>query len=187
MESHSTPRKFLNLKMKMRSSFVPPTHRNFDATRYLDKTRYFIFRVNSFPILFKSSSKTLGIGSKSSQLPQNYSRFRPFPELWARRASDKLTNAQSCRKLRTSHLHWQWFCSCEEKRKNRSEDCISLCNSLVYWKSGKQNHNSKSTAEAEFNALLEGITEVEFLQDVIHFAYKVDKRILNCKNTPIFS
>jgi hypothetical protein len=34
--------------------------------------------------------------------------------------------------------------------------------------------------------LLEGITEVDFLQDVIHFAYKVDKRILNCKNSPIF-
>jgi len=34
--------------------------------------------------------------------------------------------------------------------------------------------------------LLEGITEVEFLQDVIHFAYTVDKRIFNCKNTPIF-
>ena len=34
--------------------------------------------------------------------------------------------------------------------------------------------------------MLEGITEVEFLQDVIHFAYKVDKRIFNCKNTPIF-
>jgi hypothetical protein len=34
--------------------------------------------------------------------------------------------------------------------------------------------------------LLEGITEVEFLQDVIHFAYKVDKRIFNCKNSPIF-
>jgi hypothetical protein len=34
--------------------------------------------------------------------------------------------------------------------------------------------------------LLEGITEVEFLQDVLHFAYKVDKRIFNCKKTPIF-
>ena len=31
--------------------------------------------------------------------------------------------------------------------------------------------------------MLEGITEVEFLQDVIHFAYKVDKRIFNCKNS----
>jgi len=34
--------------------------------------------------------------------------------------------------------------------------------------------------------LLEGITEVEFLQDAIHFAYKVDRRIFNCKNTPSF-
>ena len=34
--------------------------------------------------------------------------------------------------------------------------------------------------------MLEGITEVEFLQDVIHFAYKIDKRIFNCKNVPIF-
>jgi hypothetical protein len=34
--------------------------------------------------------------------------------------------------------------------------------------------------------LLEGITEVEFLQDAIHFAYKVDRRIFKCKNTSIF-
>jgi len=27
---------------------------------------------------------------------------------------------------------------------------------------------------------------VKFLQDVIHFTYKVDKRIFNFKNTPIF-
>jgi hypothetical protein len=71
------------------------------------------------------------------------------------------------------------FASCEETRK--------CSNSLIYWKSGKQNHISRRTTEAEFYALFEGITEVEFLQDVIHFAYKVDKRILNCKNTPIFS
>ena len=75
------------------------------------------------------------------------------------------------------------FASCEETRKSRSGACIFFCNSLVYWKSGKQNHVSRSTTEAEFYALLEGITEVEFLQDVIHFAYKVDKRILNCNNT----
>ncbi len=64
------------------------------------------------------------------------------------------------------------FASCEETRKSRSGACIFFCNSLVYWKSGKQNHVSRSTTEAEFYALLEGITEVEFLQDVIHFAYK---------------
>jgi hypothetical protein len=34
--------------------------------------------------------------------------------------------------------------------------------------------------------LFERITEVEFLQDAIHFAYKDDKRIFNFKNTPIF-
>jgi hypothetical protein len=34
--------------------------------------------------------------------------------------------------------------------------------------------------------LLEEITEVEFLQDVIHSAYKNDKRIFNYKDTPIF-
>jgi hypothetical protein len=33
--------------------------------------------------------------------------------------------------------------------------------------------------------LLEGITEVEFLQGVIHFAYNVDTRIFNWKSTPI--
>ena len=76
------------------------------------------------------------------------------------------------------------FVSCEETRKSRSGACIFFCNSLIYWKSGKQNRVSRSTTEAEFYALLEGITEVEFLQDVI--AYKVDKRIFNCKNTPIF-
>jgi hypothetical protein len=58
--------------------------------------------------------------------------------------------------------------------------------SLINGKSGKQNHVSRSTAEAEFYVLLEGTTEVEFLQDVIHFAYKVHKRIFNCKNNPIF-
>ena len=68
------------------------------------------------------------------------------------------------------------FAFCEKTRKS----------SLIYWKPGKQNHVSRSTTEAEFYAFLEGITEVEFLQDVIHFAYKVDKRIFNCKNTPIF-
>jgi hypothetical protein len=78
------------------------------------------------------------------------------------------------------------FASCEEIRKSRSGACIFFCNSLIYWKSGKQNHVSRSTTQAEFYALLEGITEVEFLQDVIHFAYKVDKRIFNCKNAPIF-
>jgi hypothetical protein len=56
----------------------------------------------------------------------------------------------------------------------------------MYWKSGKQNQVSRSTTEAEFYALLEGITEVEFLQDIIHFAYKVDKRIFNCKNALFF-
>jgi hypothetical protein len=78
------------------------------------------------------------------------------------------------------------FASCEETRKSRSGACIFFCNSLIYWKSGKQNLVSRSTTEAEFNALLEGITQVEFLQDAIHFAYKIDKRISNCKNTPIF-
>ena len=34
--------------------------------------------------------------------------------------------------------------------------------------------------------MLEENKEVEFLQGVIHFAYKVDKRIFNCKNTPVF-
>ena len=75
MEPHSTPRKFLESKDE---EFDPHLYR---AHRNLNKTRYFIFRVNSFPILCKSSSKTLNIGSKSSQLGQNCSRFRSFPEL----------------------------------------------------------------------------------------------------------
>ena len=91
------------------SSFVPPAHRKIDATCYLYKTIYLIFLVNSFPILFKSSSKTLDIGSKSSRLPQNYSRFRSFPKLWARWASDKLTN----------DIHWQWFCFLWSKEKKQ--------------------------------------------------------------------
>jgi hypothetical protein len=72
-----------------------------------------------------------------------------------------------------------------KQEKSRSGACIFFCHSLIYWKSGKQNHVSRSTTKAESYALLEGITEVEFLQDVIHFAYKVDKTIFNCKNTPI--
>ena len=65
MEPHSTPRKFLGLEDEQ---FDP--HCKFDAARYLDKTRYFIGPIDSFPILFKSSSKTLDIGSKTSELPQ---------------------------------------------------------------------------------------------------------------------
>jgi hypothetical protein len=75
---------------------------------------------------------------------------------------------------------------CEETRKSRCGACIFFCNSLIYWKSRKQNHGSRSTAEAEFCALLKGFTEVEFLQQVIYFAYKVHKKTFNCKNTPIF-
>jgi hypothetical protein len=77
------------------------------------------------------------------------------------------------------------FASCKERRKSRSGAYIFFRNSLIYWKSGKQNQVSRNTTETEFYALLDGITEVEFLQDVIHFAYKVDKRTFNCKNTPI--
>ena len=75
------------------------------------------------------------------------------------------------------------FAYCEETRKSRCGACIFFCNSLIYWKSGKQNHVSRSTSEAEFYALLEGITELEYLQDEIHFACKVDKRIFNCKKS----
>jgi len=56
------------------------------------------------------------------------------------------------------------FASCEETRESRSGAWIFFCNSLIYWKSEKQNDVSRSTIEAEFYALLEGITEVEFLQ-----------------------
>ena len=73
------------------------------------------------------------------------------------------------------------FASCEETRKSRSGACIFFCNSLVYWKSGKQNHVSRSTTEAEFYALLEGITEEGFLKDVSHFANKVVNRIFKCR------
>jgi len=55
------------------------------------------------------------------------------------------------------------FASCQETRKRISVACIFFCNSLIYWKSGKQNHVSISTTEAEFHALLEEIAEVEFL------------------------
>jgi hypothetical protein len=54
------------------------------------------------------------------------------------------------------------FASCEETRKSRSRACIFFSDSLIYWKSGKQNHISRSTTKAELYALLEGITEVEF-------------------------
>jgi len=42
-----------------------------------------------------------------------------------------------------------YFSSCEETRKSRSGACIFLSNSLIYWKSGIQNHVSRSTTEAE--------------------------------------
>ena len=171
-------------KWKIRSSFVSPAHWKFDAARHLDKTRYFILHVNSFPILFKSSLKRLDIGSKSSYLPQNYSRFSSFPKLWARRTTESLTNAQSCRKTQNCSLSLSDsdLASCEETRRSTCGACIFFGNSRIFWKSGKQNHVSRSTTEAEFYALLEGITEVAFLRDVFNFAYKVDKRIFNCKS-----
>jgi hypothetical protein len=55
------------------------------------------------------------------------------------------------------------FASCEETRKSRFGACIFFCNSLIYWKSGEQDLVSRRTTEAEFYALLERITEVEFL------------------------
>jgi len=47
------------------------------------------------------------------------------------------------------------------------------------------NRVSRSTTESEFYALLERLTEVDFLKDVIHLAFKVDKRIFICKNNPV--
>jgi hypothetical protein len=47
------------------------------------------------------------------------------------------------------------------------------------------NHVSRSTTESECNALLERITEVDFLQEVIHLAYKVDKISFICKDNPV--
>ena len=153
-------------RWKIRSSFVPQDHRKFDATRYLDETRYV------FPFF-------------SNPARRHWTLARSKIPFWARRASDKLTNAQSCRKLRTAHLHWQWFCFLRRNKKSISGVLIFFRTLLMYWRSGKQNHVSRSTTEAEFYALLEGITEVEFRQDFIYFPYKFDTRILNCKNTPI--
>jgi len=45
---------FWNLKMKNFILIGPSSHRKFDASRYPDKTRYFIFHVNSFPILART-------------------------------------------------------------------------------------------------------------------------------------
>jgi len=58
-------------------SSSPSADSKFEATRYLDETRYFIER-----------SKTMDIRSKSRTLPQQFPRFRWFPNLWARKASD---------------------------------------------------------------------------------------------------
>jgi hypothetical protein len=68
----------------------------------------------------------------------------------------------------------------------RTDNNFAFCEetSKADWKSVKQNHISRSTTEAEFYALLEKITEVEFLQDAIHFAYKFQKLIFNFKNNP---
>ena len=70
----------------------------------------------------------------------------------------------------------------KKQEKSRSGACIFFYNSLIYYKLGKRNHVSRSTTEAEFYVWLEGITEVESVQDVFHFANEVDKRIFNCKN-----
>jgi len=120
VEPHSTPRKLLESEDE---KFDPHLYRQLIGSlmQLATWTRPDIsYSVSILSQSFsKSSSKTLDIGSKSSQLPQNYSRFRPFPELTARRAGDKLTNAQSCSKLRTAHLHWQWFCFLWKNKKKQ--------------------------------------------------------------------
>ena len=63
-----------------------------------------------------------------------------------------------------------WGLSKEDQwQTHQCSACIFLCYSLINRIKGKQNHVLRSTTEAEFYALLEGITEVEFVRDVIHF------------------
>jgi hypothetical protein len=73
-------------------------------------------------------------------------------------------------------------------KKQEKSDLDPAFSFVIRWCVGNQGNKITSQevpTEAEFYALLEGITDVEFLQDIIHFAYKVDKRIFNCKNTTI--
>jgi len=71
-------------------------------------------------------------------------------------------------------------------KKQEKADLEPAFSFVIRWSIGNQGNKIRSQEvpqKLSFYALLEGITEVEFLQDVIHFAYKVDKRILNCNNT----
>ena len=95
--------------------------------------------------LFKSSSRTLDIGSKSSELPQTIQDFVLFLSSEQRRP---VTNSPMLKAAGNSELLTftdSDFASCEETRKIRSGSCIFFCNSLMRWKSGKQNHVSRST------------------------------------------
>jgi hypothetical protein len=180
MEPHSTPRKFLEYEDE---KFDPHLYRQIIgslrqlATSKRPDTSYTLSILSQF---FSNPGRRVVNYLKTTQdsvLLLSSEQGGPVtssPMLKAAGNSELLTFTDSD------------FASCEETRKSRSGACIFFCNALIYWKSGKQNHVSRSTTEAEFYAVLEGITEVEFLQDVIHFVYKVDKRIFNCKNTPIF-
>jgi len=152
------------------------------STQLEDTKRCLLCRVNSFPILFQPSLKTLNVASKSSQLPQKCSAFS-----WALSKEGpwvKFTNTQSYRKLKIAHRHWQWFCFLWINKKNQIWGLHFLSHSLSFWKSGKQNHVWGNATEAEFHAVLERSQKLNSCKTSSSLSTKVTK-IFNCKNTLI--
>jgi hypothetical protein len=61
MKSHLSPKEFLESEdEKIRSSFLPPSLWKFDVAGYLDKTRYFLRRINSLQTQLDDTARCLG-------------------------------------------------------------------------------------------------------------------------------
>jgi hypothetical protein len=69
----------------------------------------------------------------------------------------------------------------EYKENTNLEHILDFVTLWCIAQSGKQSDVSRSAIEAEFDILLDAMTELELLQHLVHFLYKVDKRNFNVK------